>query len=138
MSLITGNREMSSNSGRRNLKGIFLHRLSDYWVLTKPEVNFLVVMSTLAGFYIALRGPLDFLLLFNTLLGTLLVASGTGTLNQYMSAGPMVLCGERRAARCLLAASTPLRRLFSGFCWPSGAAGCFGRKSIRWRACWRC
>jgi protoheme IX farnesyltransferase len=84
MSLIRKNREQVSTSACRNLKGILLGRLSDYWVLTKPEVNFLVVMSTLAGFYIALRGPLHFPLLFNTLLGTLLVASGTGTLNQYM------------------------------------------------------
>jgi len=84
MSLIRKNREQVSTSACRNLKGILLGRLSDYWELTKPEVNFLVVMSTLAGFYIALRGPLHFPLLFNTLLGTLLVASGTGTLNQYM------------------------------------------------------
>lgn len=59
-------------------------RLSDYWVLTKPEVNFLVVMSTLAGFYVALRGELNIAKLLFTLFGTLLVASGTGTLNQVM------------------------------------------------------
>ncbi|HET7100969.1 MAG TPA: heme o synthase [Terriglobia bacterium] len=53
-------------------------------MLTKPEVNFLVVISTLAGYYVALRGTMDIALLLNTLLGTLLVASGTGTLNQYI------------------------------------------------------
>ena len=62
----------------------WLARLADYWTLTKPEVNFLVIMSALAGFYLGWRGPLDLLLLANTLIGTLLVASGTGTLNQYM------------------------------------------------------
>jgi protoheme IX farnesyltransferase len=62
----------------------WLVRLADYWTLTKPEVNFLVVMSTLAGFYLGWRGPINFVLLFSTLLGTLLVASGTGTLNQYI------------------------------------------------------
>ena len=64
-------------------RGIAL--LSDYWMLTKPEVNFLIVTTTLAGFYLAspLR-PWRILLLFNTLLGTLLVASGTGVLNQYI------------------------------------------------------
>ena len=61
----------------------WLARLADYWTLTKPEVNFLVLISTLAGFYLASRGLLDFGRLFHTLLGTLLVASGTGTLNQY-------------------------------------------------------
>jgi heme o synthase len=60
--------------------------LADYWTLTKPEVNFLIVITTFAGFYLAspaLPQPRS-LLLFNTLVGTLLVASGTGTLNQYM------------------------------------------------------
>jgi protoheme IX farnesyltransferase len=55
----------------------WLVRLADYWTLTKPEVNFLVVMSTLAGFYLGWRGPINFVLLFCTLLGTLLVASRT-------------------------------------------------------------
>lgn len=57
-------------------------RASDYWTLTKPEVNFLVLISALAGFYAASRGPLDWMLLAHTLIGTLLVASGTATLNQ--------------------------------------------------------
>ncbi|HKV81553.1 MAG TPA: heme o synthase [Candidatus Sulfotelmatobacter sp.] len=61
--------------------------LADYWTLTKPEVNFLIVITTFAGFYLAspLAAPhWRFPLLFNTLVGTLLVASGTGTLNQYV------------------------------------------------------
>src|SRR5579863_2234359 len=58
--------------------------LSDYWTLTKPEVNFLVVASTLAGFYLGERGSLDWTRLLHTLFGTLLVASGTGTLNQFI------------------------------------------------------
>ena len=61
--------------------------LSDYWALTKPEVNFLILITTGVGFYLGCRNearPLSFLALFNTLLGTLLVASGTGTLNQYI------------------------------------------------------
>src|SRR5437879_8697934 len=61
--------------------------LSDYWALTKPEVNFLILITTGVGFYLGSRDaarPLSFLALFNTLLGTLLVASGTGTLNQYI------------------------------------------------------
>jgi protoheme IX farnesyltransferase len=60
--------------------------LSDYWTLTKPEVNFLIVITTFAGFYLgsAGAGSFSFLRMVNTLLGTLLVASGTGTLNQYI------------------------------------------------------
>jgi protoheme IX farnesyltransferase len=65
----------------------WLSSLADFWTLTKPEVNFLVVMSALVGFYLGWQGPMNYLLLFNALLGTLLVASGTGTLNQYMERG---------------------------------------------------
>ena len=60
---------------------------SDYWALTKPEVNFLILITTGVGFYLGCGSegrPFSFLGLFNTLLGTLLVASGTGTLNQYI------------------------------------------------------
>lgn len=64
--------------------GAGLARVSDYWTLTKPEVNFLVLVSTLVGFYLAAPGPVHGWLLFHTLLGTLLVASGTGTLNQFI------------------------------------------------------
>src|SRR5216683_5707941 len=59
----------------------------DLWTLTKPEVNFLIVIATFTGFYLGCPGNLDpfpFARLFHTLCGTLLVASGTGTLNQYL------------------------------------------------------
>ena len=59
----------------------------DFWALTKPEVNFLIVIATFTGFYLALpvdRHAFPFWTLLNTLLGTLLVASGTGTLNQVL------------------------------------------------------
>jgi protoheme IX farnesyltransferase len=62
----------------------WLPRFADYWTLTKPEVNFLVLVSTFVGYDLASRGPLDLGRLFHTLMGTLLVASGTGTLNQYL------------------------------------------------------
>jgi protoheme IX farnesyltransferase len=75
-------------------------KLADYWVLTKPEVNFLVLATTLAGFYLGSRGPVNLRLLVHTLLGTLLVASGTGTLNQFI---------ERKAdARMRRTAARPL------------------------------
>jgi len=61
--------------------------LADYWALTKPEVNFLILITTFAGFYLAREAgwrDFPFWLSINALLGTLLVASGTGTLNQYI------------------------------------------------------
>lgn len=61
--------------------------LSDYWALTKPEVNFLILITTSVGFNLGCASAgrqFSFVALFNTLLGTLLVASGTATLNQYI------------------------------------------------------
>jgi heme o synthase len=55
---------------------------SDYWALTKPEVNFLILITTFAGFYLASTSGFHSLLAFHTVLGTLLVAGGTATLNQ--------------------------------------------------------
>src|SRR5277367_498414 len=59
-------------------------KLRDFYTLTKPEVNLLILMTTSAGYYLASRGPFHFVGLVNTLIGTLLVASGTATLNQWM------------------------------------------------------
>ncbi len=59
-------------------------RVRDYYTLTKPEVNLLILMTTSAGFCMASRGPLNIAGLISTLVGTLLVASGTATLNQWI------------------------------------------------------
>jgi protoheme IX farnesyltransferase len=61
--------------------------LADYWALTKPEVNFLIVVTTFAGFYLGhptQSHHFPFALLTHTLFGTLLIAGGTGTLNQFV------------------------------------------------------
>jgi len=63
---------------------IFAPKLRDYYTLTKPEVNLLILMTTSAGYYLGSAGPFRLMGLLNTLVGTLLVASGTATLNQYM------------------------------------------------------
>jgi heme o synthase len=50
-------------------------------------VNFLILITTFAGFYLAPAASLGgfrILLVIHTLLGTLLVAGGTGTLNQFL------------------------------------------------------
>jgi len=60
----------------------FPSKLRDYYTLTKPEVNLLILMTTSAGYFLASRGPFRIVGLINTLVGTLLVASGTATLNQ--------------------------------------------------------
>ena len=62
-------------------------RAADYWTLTKPEVNLLIGMTTAAGYCLgsAGHGPgVSTIGLAHTVAGTLLVASGTGTLNQLL------------------------------------------------------
>ena len=59
-------------------------RLRDYYTLTKPEVNLLILMTTSAGYYLGSEGEFKIGRLVSTLIGTLLVASGTATLNQFM------------------------------------------------------
>jgi protoheme IX farnesyltransferase len=71
-----------------NISAGLLQRMTskaqDYYVLTKPEVNLLILITTSAGFYLGGRGGFHLTGMLNTLLGTLLVASGTATLNQWM------------------------------------------------------
>ena len=75
-------------------------RPSAYWALTKPDVSFLVVLTTAAGYYLGSSRPLDVLRLANTVLATALIAAGTAALNQYF---------ERAAdARMRRTASRPL------------------------------
>src|SRR5262245_27508505 len=53
-----------------------------YADLFKARLTFLVLLTTLLGFYVGFRGPVDYLLMLNTLLGTALVAGGAAALNQ--------------------------------------------------------
>ena len=46
----------------------FTSKLRDYYILTKPEVNLLILMTTSAGYYLASRGPCRIAGLMNTLL----------------------------------------------------------------------
>ncbi|MGD0909645.1 MAG: heme o synthase [Candidatus Acidiferrales bacterium] len=54
-----------------------------YLALTKPDVSFLVVMTTVAGYALGTRGPLDWMRMAHTVFGTTLIAAGTSALNHY-------------------------------------------------------
>jgi hypothetical protein len=61
--------------------------IADYWALTKPEVNLLVAVTV--GVAFCLASTKDFhrvlvLALLNVLRGTLLIAGGSGALNQHI------------------------------------------------------
>ena len=61
-----------------------LSRSMAYLVLTKPDVTFLVVLTTAAGFYLGANSPIDPLAMFNAVFGTTLVGAGTAALNHYI------------------------------------------------------
>lgn len=58
--------------------------LAVYADLIKARLTFLVVLTTLVGFYLGYRGPVDYLLMIHAVLGTALVASGASALNQLL------------------------------------------------------
>ena len=60
----------------------FSTRLSDFWDLTKPRMNAVVVVTTLAGYCLTAPDPVKWTLLMVTLVGTALAAAGASVLNQ--------------------------------------------------------
>jgi protoheme IX farnesyltransferase len=57
-------------------------RTADYVALTKPRLNLLVLVTTLAGVYLAAPQGVPFPVVLHTLIGTALVAGGAAALNQ--------------------------------------------------------
>jgi protoheme IX farnesyltransferase len=55
-----------------------------YADLFKARLTFLVLLTTLVGFYVGYRGPVDYLLMLHAVLGTALVAAGASALNQLL------------------------------------------------------
>jgi len=82
-----------------------------YLSLTKPDVSFLVVLTTMAGYALGSTGPLDWWVMSQTVIGTTLVAAGTSALNHYIERDSDALM-RRTASRPLpagaLAPSTAL------------------------------
>jgi protoheme IX farnesyltransferase len=74
----------NSMSTFRTTEMTLMGRANAYVALTKPDVSFLVLMTTAAGYYMGARGPLDWLNLVHTVFGTMLIASGTAALNHYI------------------------------------------------------
>ena len=89
--------------------------------LIKARLTFLVLLTTVVGFYVGIRGATDYLLMFHTVLGTALVACGAAALNQ--------LWEREHDARMRRTADRPLPSgrmqpetvlVFGGFCSMAG------------------
>jgi heme o synthase len=61
-----------------------MSRANAYISLTKPDVSFLVLITTAAGYYMGARGSVDWLRLVHTVFATMLIAAGTAALNHYI------------------------------------------------------
>ncbi len=59
-------------------------RTADFLELTKPRITLLVVITTMAAFYMGIPGKMPFVLLAHTLFGTALVAGGASAFNMYL------------------------------------------------------
>src|SRR5246127_4820629 len=59
-------------------------KLSAYITLTKPDVSFLVLMTTGAGYYMGARGPIGWLHMIHVIVATMMIAAGTAALNHYI------------------------------------------------------
>jgi heme o synthase len=98
-------------------------RLADFYELTKPRMNFLVVVTTMVGFYMAV-GPAfhDWALLLHTLIGTALAAAGASVLNQYVERGHDALM-SRTANRPLPAGRvSPVEAMLLGVALSAGGS----------------
>ena len=89
--------------------------------LMKARLTFLVLLTTVVGFYVGVRGAPDYWLMFHTILGTALVACGASALNQ--------LWEREHDARMRRTADRPLPSgrmqpetvlVFGGFCSMAG------------------
>jgi heme o synthase len=58
------------------------YRTADFVTLTKPRLNFLVLITTLGGMFLAAPDGVPLAILVNALVGTALVAGGSAALNQ--------------------------------------------------------
>jgi protoheme IX farnesyltransferase len=58
------------------------HTLADYFALTKPRLNLLVVATSAAGYYLGSAPPLNVSAMAAAVAGTALVAAGAAALNQ--------------------------------------------------------
>jgi heme o synthase len=59
-------------------------RIGEYLELTKPRVTAMVLVTTLAGYYLGAAGAFEGIVALNLLIGTALASGGTLALNQWM------------------------------------------------------
>jgi heme o synthase len=74
----------NANTAERLALSAHVSRAGAYLALTKPDVSFLVLVTTAAGYAMGVRGPVNWLHLLHTVFATMLIAAGTAALNHYI------------------------------------------------------
>src|ERR1700676_5614451 len=59
-------------------------RAAEYLELTKPRITAMILVTTLAGYYLGAGGAFEATVALNLLIGTALASGGTLALNQYV------------------------------------------------------
>jgi len=72
------------NANASDVDGGVRGQVSVFADLVKARLTSLVLLTTLAGFYLGSRGSMNFVLMFNAIAGTALVAAGAAALNQLL------------------------------------------------------
>jgi len=76
--------EVRTTALAQQTKPALAGKLSAYITLTKPDVSFLVLMTTGAGYYMGARGPIAWLHMIHVIVATMMIAAGTAALNHYI------------------------------------------------------
>ena len=88
--------------------------VGDYVALTKPRLNFLVVATSAAGYYLGGTGSADVVSMAQAVAGTALVAGGAAALNQLYERDTDALMRRTRLRLCAHSRCLPRRALTIG------------------------
>ncbi len=99
-------------------------RFADFCELIKARLTSLVMVTTLAGFYMGWSGPMNWGRLFNTLFGTWLVASGSAALNELLERRTDAMMPRTRNRPLPAGRLSPDAALLIGFALIVGGLAC--------------
>ena len=92
------------------------HVLKDYYQMTKPDINLLVILTTLGGIWMASSAPRPAGLVLATLLGTALASASAAVLNGYIDRDIDALMSRTRLRPLPTGRISPHHALLFGIC----------------------
>jgi protoheme IX farnesyltransferase len=89
-------------------------RVNDFYELTKPRLNMMVLVTTMVGYFMAVRSSSDWSKVWYTLIGTALTAGASGVLNQLIEREPDKLMPRTRHRPLPAGRISPVEALIYG------------------------